>query len=475
MRTSCRTSPALWHHAGRLRPAPVGLAAVLSCTLLAGCAALTNPLVDGIPVHRLPPELLAAPKNPSHTIPLTVLEQKKPPVYLVAPGDVLAVYIETVLGDKGQPIPSSTPPLVVLRDQRTVPPAIGYPVAVREDGAIALPFIEPLKVAGMSVAAIQEAIVKQYTSKEILHANKERVFVSILYPRRYQVVVMRQEAGSFVPGPDGVVPATKRGTGHLVELAAGENDVLHALALTGGLPGLDAYDAVVIEHNCFHNDAERAVVLDHLQGLPANCSPLAVLGDCGPVVRIPLRVPDCQPVPVRPEDVVLDSGDVVFIEARDCDVFYTGGLLPAGEHVLPRDRDLDVIEAVSQVHGPLVNGAFATNNLAGNLIAPGIGGPSPSLLTVLRRTPHGLVPIRVDLDRAMHDPRERLLLQAGDVLVLQERPGEALARYFTQTVLNFDLFWEVFHSRFGTGALDVAAPERLPSRPAVVNLNQPAL
>jgi hypothetical protein len=83
------------------------------------------------------------------------------------------------------------------------------------------------------------------------------------------------------------------------------------------------------------------------------------------------------------------------------------------------------------------------------------------------------VPIRVDLDRAMHDPRERLLLQAGDVLVLQERPCEALARYFTQTVLNFDIFWEVFHSKFGTGVLDVAAPDRLPSRPAVVNLNQP--
>jgi hypothetical protein len=40
--------------------------------------------------------------------------------------------------------------------------------------------------------------------------------------------------------------AAKRGTGKLVKLPAGENDVLHALAETGGLPGLDARNEIVI-------------------------------------------------------------------------------------------------------------------------------------------------------------------------------------------------------------------------------------
>jgi hypothetical protein len=163
--------------------------------------------------------------------------------------------------------------------------------------------------------------------------------------------------------------------------------------------------------------------------------------------------------------VVLQTGDVVFIEARNDQLYYTGGLLPAGEHVLPRDHNLDVVQAVLQVRGPLFNGAFSTNNLSGNLLLPGIGNPSPSLLVVLRQTPDGRqVPIQVDLSRAMLDARERILVQAGDVLILQETPGEGVARFFTQTFLNFDFAWQAIRGPFTTGVLNVSAPDRLPGR-----------
>jgi hypothetical protein len=36
-------------------------------------------------------------------------------------------------------------------------------------------------------------------------------------------------------------------------------------------------------------------------------------------------------------DVVLQSGDVVFVQSRKMDVFCTGGLLPPGEHILPNN------------------------------------------------------------------------------------------------------------------------------------------
>src|SRR5262249_13313037 len=111
---------------------------------------------------------------------------------------------------------------------------------------------------------------------------------------------------------------------------------------------------------------------------------------------------------------------------------------------------------------------------AGNLIAPGVGSPSPSLLVVVRRTPGGgQVPIVVDLRCALRDPHERLLVQAGDVLILQEMPGEALARYFTQTFFNFDLFWQVIHSPFASGVIDIATPDRLTSRPATTTFIPP--
>lgn len=213
-----------------------------------------------------------------------------------------------------------------------------------------------------------------------------------------------------------------------------------------------------------------------LQSLTAKCAgsdPYSALRLCGRVTRIPLRLPKGQLPAVPPEDVILGSGDVVFLEACDHQLFYTGGLLPPAAHVLPRDHDLDVVEAVSLVRGPLINGAFGGSNLSGDLIRPGIGNPNPTLLTVVRRTPGGgQVPIKVDLAHALNHPEERILVQAGDVLILQEQPEQALARYFSQTFFNFNIFWRVFTSRNATGVVDVSAPDRLPGRLGTINVTQ---
>ena len=129
----------------------------------------------------------------------------------------------------------------------------------------------------------------------------------------------------------------------------------------------------------------------------------------------------------------MEDGDIVLLESRPTEVFYTAGLLPSTVQVLPRDRDVDVLQAISIVAGPLQNGAFAGNNLAGVLVNEGLGNPSPSMITVLRKTPDGgQVPIKVDLDRALVDARERILIRPDDILVLQETPNQAIGRYFSQ-------------------------------------------
>ena len=97
-------------------------------------------------------------------------------------------------------------------------------------------------------------------------------------------------------------------------------------------------------------------------------------------MRIPLRLWPDEPLPFTPKDVILHTGDVVLVEARQKDLYYTGGLLPSGEFPLPRDHDLTVIEAITQIGGPLVNGGINGNNLSGRLVAPGIGSPSPRCL-----------------------------------------------------------------------------------------------
>jgi hypothetical protein len=155
---------------------------------------------------------------------------------------------------------------------------------------------------------------------------------------------------------------------------------------------------------------------------------------------------------------MLNTGDVVYLPTRPLEVFYAGGLLPAGEYSLPRDHDLDVVQAIARIHGPLVNGAFGANNIAGNIINTGIGNPSPSLLTVLRRTPDGgTVRIRVDLSCALRDPRDNLLVKAGDFLILQETPGEAVTRYFTE-MFKFNLVYQIIHGRHETGTINAVVP-----------------
>jgi protein involved in polysaccharide export with SLBB domain len=452
-------------------------AAVFLLGGLSGCAALSNPVGDAVPVRKVPPELLGGTKDVAHTIPLSLLGQPQPDAYRLARGDTLAVFIDGILGDRTGLLPVNVAPPIQIPDQRRLTPSLGYPVTVQPDGTVALPRLEkPLFVEGMTLAQARDAIRDTYGKAGLIKPALDRVLVSLLQPRQTEVLVFRQERANFalLPPSTGLFATTRRGTGHLVQLPAYENDVLHALTLTGGLPGLDCYNEVIIQRACFRDRAAAAAMLGHADatkgGTAAAAVPPTGLLPGQAVVRIPLRLPPGQPLPVHPEDVVLHQGDVVFLEARDDEVFYSGGLLPPGAFILPRDHDLDVVSAVALVRGPLINGDFGGSNLSGDLVKPGIGNPSATLLVVVRRTPGGgQVAIKVDLGRALRDPRERIPVHPGDVLILQEKPEEALARVFTQTIFNFDIFAQVFHSRFATGVLDVSAPDRLPGRLGTVN------
>ncbi len=117
------------------------------------------------------------------------------------------------------------------------------------------------------------------------------------------------------------------------------------MAKTGGLPGTDAIDTVIIERNP-HGGRNWDVITQEFQ---SHGCPAPIPG--GPIVQIPLRAPSGAPLPIRPEDVVLNDGDVVFVPAREERLFYTGGLLPPGQHILPRNTDLDVLEAVARAVG----------------------------------------------------------------------------------------------------------------------------
>ncbi|MBB01741.1 MAG: sugar ABC transporter substrate-binding protein [Planctomyces sp.] len=370
---------------------------------------------------------------------LNRLGQGRPIAYQLAPGDILGVYIEFILGDE-----ESAPP-VHFPEAGDQPPAIGYPIPVREDGTLALPLIDPLPVEGLTLEQATEKIRRVYVEKEILQRGKDKVIVTLMRRREYRVIVIREEGG----GVDGV---TKVGRGDVIDLPAYENDVLHALNETGGLPGLDAENEVLILRaggNGAKYDQFVGAVLS--SQCPCECPP--IIGDAPNVTRIPIRYyPENVPA-FGEKDVLLETGDIVYVRARERERYYTGGLLGGGEFMLPRDYDLDVVKAISVAGGSVGQGSTGIGSLTNGGGFGGGGGGNrgmtggtigPSKLIVIRKNECGQeIPIRVNLNKALYDPRERILVMPGDTLILQYTLSEEIANAALNAV-GLNLLWQLF-------------------------------
>ncbi|MBW3542019.1 MAG: polysaccharide biosynthesis/export family protein [Planctomycetes bacterium] len=220
---------------------------LLGLPLMAGCAA-SRPL-EGLDVEKLPPGYHAVgDRGDRKTIDLSLLRQTPPIEYRVDAGDVLGVFVEGVLGGDDQ-----VPPVYVPQDH-SLPPSLGYPIAIRGDGSISLPLRHPIVVSGLTLRQVEETIRSLYSRGQgdqppLLNQGNERVIVSLQRPRTARVLVIRQEEGNDEGnGPliDRSSVRQKRGTGRVVELPAYRNDVLNALAETGGLPGIDAENVVYV-------------------------------------------------------------------------------------------------------------------------------------------------------------------------------------------------------------------------------------
>lgn len=443
------------------------LVCLAACCLTSGCASLTNPVANGIPVRLLPEELHAPSREGFEQIPLTLLRQPPPQEFRLGPGDTLGVYIDGVLGS------SETPPPVNLPSTPELPPSIGYPIPIRSDGAITLPLVGPLQVAGLTIDEAEQKVIKAYTEPQAGAPPGEdqgflrqdtQILVTLMRPRHIRVLVVREDSQQQqvslrnesligLGTTETTIGGGYRGVGQVLELPAYENDVLNALARTGGLPGLETTQEVVIQRGYWNQPGQAggAGPTDSSDAAQRTASPPRV-------IRIPLRVRPGEPIRFGPQDVLLQSGDIVTVRGRQPEFFYTGGLLPAAEHPLPNDYNLTVLEAVMKARGPLFNGGLNTSNLNGAVIGFGIGNPSPNLLSVLRETPGGgQVIIRVDLDEAARDPRQDLLVQAGDVLILQEAPDQAVTRYLT-TILRLDFSGLFVNRSDAQGAVSVSAP-----------------
>ena len=164
------------------------------------------------------------------------------------------------------------------------------------------------------------------------------------------------------------------------------------------------------------------------------------LADGRRIVRIPIRLGPDEHVDIKEEDVILHEGDIVFIESRDTEVFFTGGLLGGGQYTLPRDFDLDILQALSIATSRL-NAAGAARQIGGVSALNSDVTISPSNVVVIRKLPEGgEVPIKINLYQARSDLSERIIIQPGDYIYLQYTKCEAIAAFIERHLLEGALF-----------------------------------
>lgn len=404
------------------------VACAVACILAVGCV---NSIKNTVPAQCLPEEIRGPSSEGLESIDFTRLGQKAPASHVIGPGDILGIYIQGLLGN-GQEVQLDTtfPPDLgdrptkawyehpdSLRDPSIPAVAVGTPIEVMHDGTIALPYAQETFVSGLTVIEAREKIREIYTSKlELLQRGHDSVRVTVIKPRTIQALVLREDSINKWPifKQNNSTLAVKRGSGVGVDLPVYQNDVLHALTESGGLPGSDSADEVWVLHSASLEHRDRVV--------PTLNKDMQTYGGMSSrVIRIPLKVWPGQDVDFDPADVILESGDVVFIPARDREHFFVGGVLNGLQVYLPRDYELDVVKAIAMAGGQTVGPP------GGALFSKQSPGPiyPPTRVLILRKTPGGeQVTIHVDLKKAIKEPGERIPIRAGDVILLQFTPGQ---------------------------------------------------
>lgn len=381
-------------------------------------------------------------KNTMENINPIRLRQDPPDAYRLGPKDTIGLYVESVTGSA-----TDSPPIHIPPEGTNLPPAVGYPYTIRDDGTLSLPSIlGALNVEGMTLMEAEQAIRSAYVDVQRIVTPNAKISVSLIRPRTYHVVVIREDVSldtvrdyNISQGKgNSFVGRENRGSAKTVDMWAYQNDVLNALNLTGGMPSLTAKNEVIVLRGAFA-EAQGA------NGLLSNYSNNgSVYANGNPnIVRIQLRAVPGQPLPdLSQDDIILKDGDVVVIQSRDAEVFYTGGLLPGGMFPIPRDFDLDVFGAMSMAGGSVAvaaGGSSTVRNTGVGTIVP------PTRLLVIREINGYRRAIKIDMKQGLIDKSQCIPIQPNDLILLEYTPSEVVLNMFLSTFslrLDMSSLWD---------------------------------
>jgi protein involved in polysaccharide export with SLBB domain len=409
------------------------LACLLVCAVAGGCMSIPNS--ETVSPRYFKNKSQGGVRGEMEQINFVKLRMDKPAEELLGPNDVLGIYIAGITGN-----PEDAPPIHNIGSDKDRP-ASGYPYVVRADGTLSLPMLtEPIYVEGMTLIQAEDAIRSAYTLKREIVRPDANISVSLIKARTYHVTVIREDVisddqrysvGSSVNKGASYMGGVARGTAKTLELPAYRNDILEALSLTGGLPGLNAKNEVVILRKAYSDEFSNK---DYMNGTEAGYAMSEVArrynesgqinnlnSDLG-VLRIPLRVaPGETPPQLTSEDVTLYDGDVVYIQSREAEVFYTGGLLRGGVYPIPRDYDLDVMGAIATAGGTVGASAGAATTGANSQVSSIL--PASRIL-VLREVNGKQYAIQIRQREMLRDSSQRILIEPNDVILVEYTPVE---------------------------------------------------
>lgn len=319
--------------------------ALLALLLLTGCAAdgrisldqlrqLERDIADVEPVE-IEPESLA----------LTELQP-----YAVGSGDVLALTLVGLATDPYAP--------TVFR------------VRVHDDGTIRLPQLDPIKVAGLDLAAVERAVAAAHLAQSIVAAEKNlSVFAELTGPEATTVVV---SGAAGAPG--------------LVSLRNNERNVLYALGISGAF-GAEASGRVTV----------RPIRPDRAESVYQ----MTDVND----LRRALHAPP------------LESGDLVIVEPAEASAVYLTGLVnaPGAIPVPPRG-------AISAMRAIAASGGLV------DFLAP------EEATLWRRLPDGRQVRVKIDLDGLLAGDVSDFALKAGDIFDVPHTPKTRFREWFAANV-----------------------------------------
>ena len=439
----------------------LSLMCAVSLGFLAGCTSI--PQRETVSVAGYASMRTEGPRASMEQINMVKLRMDRPPVELLGPGDVLGIYISTVTGSEDVP-----PPVYNVDKATDEDPASGYPYPVRSDGTLSLPLLaEPIYVEGMSLIEAENAIRTAYTIKKRLLGNEAKISVTLIKKRTINVCVIREDLSLGINATQSSSNTSQltaaKGTGETyfgnvgrgsavsLELPMYKNDILEALSRSGGMPGLNAKNELIILRKTSSNgfDANDGDYLPKDSEAFARSvsdrynetGSLDSIGSDMGIIRIPLRVLPCEEPPrLTSDDVTLRDGDVIYIQSREAEVYYTGGMIKGGVHAIPRDYDLDVLAAIAAAGGGIGAGVSgAVNSERSNFLL------APSRILVIRNHNGRQVAISLRKNDALRDPSSRILIEPNDVILVEYTNFETLFNIVFSTIrvnINPKDFWD---------------------------------